>query len=118
MRMSKTHKIAVTTVVTTIAAATVLTFTRPDTAVADRIASLPKSSSDSPVVASRTPGATTEPSPSEKPPEPEPTKAPKPTAKPVAKPPKATTKPAPTTHPAPSPTPTPQKNLIEILLGQ
>lgn len=116
MRMSKTHKIVVATVVTTIATATVLTFTRPDTAIADRIASLPQSSSDAPVVAGRTPGATTEPSPSEK--TPEPTKTPKPAAKPVVKPAKPTTKPAPTTNPAPSPSPTPQKNLLEILLGQ
>ncbi len=119
MRMSKTHKVVVSTVVTTIATATVLTFTRADTAPADSIASLPQSSSDSPVVGGRTPGATTEPTPAEKTPAPKPTKAPKPEVKAVDKPSKPTTKPAPTTNPAPSPSPTPrEKNLLEVLLGQ
>lgn len=122
MRMSKIHKIVATAVVTTIATATVLTFTRGDSATPDRIASLPETGNDSPLVASRTPGATTTPTPT---PSPSAT-TPSPTSDPVvqttkpaaAKPVKPSTKPpAPTTEPTPSPTPT-QKNLLEILLGQ
>jgi hypothetical protein len=123
MRMSKIHKIVATAVVTTIATATVLTFTRGDSATADRVASLPESGNDSPLVASRTPGATTKPTPTPSAtttsPDSDPVApAPKPAAVKPVKPSKATTKPpAPTTEPAPSPTPT-QKNLLEILLGQ
>ena len=121
MRMSKTHKVAVTAVVTTIATATVLTFTRGDSATADRIASLPETGSDSPLVASRTPGATTKPTPTpsatKSSPKDDPVaQAPKPAVKTV-KPTKTTKPPAPTTNPAPSPSPTP-KNLLQILLGQ
>lgn len=122
MRMSKTHKVAVTAVVTTIATATVLTFTRGDTAAADRIASLPQASNDSPVVAGRTPGATTKPTPSATTPSPKADKpvaqAPKPAEtadQPSA--PSTTKPPKPTTAPTPSPSPTPPKNLLEILLG-
>jgi hypothetical protein len=123
MRMSKIHKIVATAVVTTIATATVLTFTRGDSATADHIASMPETGNDSPLVASRTPGATTKPTPTPS------ARTPSPKTDPVAqatksaaikpaKPSKATSKPpAPTTEPAPSPTPT-QKNLLEILLGQ
>lgn len=122
MRMSKIHKIVATAVVTTIATATVLTFTRGDSATPDRIASLPETGNDSPLVASRTPGATTKPTPT---PSPSAT-TPSPTSDPVVQttkpaavnPVKPSTKPpAPTTEPTPSPTPT-QKNLLEILLGQ
>ena len=123
MRMSKIHKIVATAVVTTIATATVLTFTRGDSATADRIASMPETGNDSPLVAGRTPGATTKPTPTPSATTPSPTTDPVAQAtksvaiKPV-KPSKATARPpAPTTEPAPSPTPT-QKNLLEILLGQ
>lgn len=122
MRMTRTHKVVVTTVVTTIATAAVLTFTRGDTAPADRIASLPQASTDAPVVAGRTPAATKKPNPNPSATTPTPvaptTPAPKPAAtsdkpsKPSAKPPKATTDPAPSPSPSPSP-----KNLLDILLG-
>jgi hypothetical protein len=126
MRMSKTHKVVVSAVVTTIAAATVLTFTRGNIASADDIASLPQASNDSPVVAGRTPGATTKPTPTETSPSPKATdpatQAPKPVATTSSsKPSTSTTKPpAPTTEPAPSPTPTPtpHKSLLDILLGK
>jgi hypothetical protein len=126
MRMSKVHKVVVTAVVTTIAAAAVLTFTRGDTATADRIAALPDASHDSPLVAGRTPGATTKPTPSASATTPSPkagdpaTQAPKPVAKTSVEAVTPTTNsPAPTTKPAPSPSPTPtEKNLLEILLGQ
>lgn len=118
MRLSKIHKIMVTAVATTIATATLLTFTRGDSATADRIASLPETGNDAPRVAVRTPGATTKPTPTPS------ATTPSPEDEPVAQPPKPTVKPskttkppAPTTKPAPSPTPT-QKNLLEILLGQ
>ncbi len=119
MRMSKTHKVVVSTVVTTIATATVLTFTRADTAPAGRIASLPQSSSDSPVVEGSTPGATTEPTPTKTAAAPKPSKTPKPVAEPVDQPSTPATRPVPTTEPAPSPSPTPRpKSLVEVLLGQ
>ncbi|MEV7397130.1 hypothetical protein [Aeromicrobium sp. NPDC092404] len=122
MRMSRTHKVAVTAVMTTIATATVLTFTRADTAPADRIASLPQASNDAPVVERRAP-ATSEPAPKPEPStttpapkvDPAPAPAPKPSRTPD-EPAKPTSKPPPT--PAPSPSPTPPKNLLEILLGQ
>jgi hypothetical protein len=122
MRMSKTHKIAVSAVLSTIAAATVLTFTRGGPATADHDASLPQSSSDSPVVAGRTPDATRKPTPSATTPTPKPTdpattSPTTPTATSGSKPSTPTTNP-PTTEPAPSPSPTPTKNLLEILLGQ
>jgi hypothetical protein len=121
MRMSKTHKVVVTAVVTTIATATVLTFTRGDTAEADRFASLPVASNDSPIVATRSPGhkkpkpsATTS-SPKASDPA---TQAPKPAATTSGS--KPTTKPGtPTTEPAPAPSPTPtKKSLLQWLLGQ
>jgi hypothetical protein len=122
MRMSKTHKVTVTAVMTTIATATVLTFTRADTAPADRIAALPQASNDAPVVERSTPEATTRPTPTPEATTPSPeaskpaTQAPKPVAKPD-KPAKPTAKPAaPTTVPTPAPTPT--KSLLDILLGQ
>lgn len=123
MRMSKIHKIVATAVVTTIATATVLTFTRGDSATPDRIASLPETGNDSPLVGSRTPGATTKPTPTPSPSASATT--PSPTSDPVvqttkpaaAKPVKPSTKPPAPTEPTPSPTPT-QKNLLEILLGQ
>lgn len=122
MRMSKTHKIALTAVVTTIATASVLTFTRGDTAAADQIASLPTASNDSPIVAGRTPGATTKPTPSPTTPSPEATdpttQAPKPVTTTSGKPSTPTTKPPSTSAPTPLPTPTRRKNLIEILFGQ
>ena len=121
MRMSRTHKVVVSAVVTTIATATVLTFTRGDTAPADRIASLPQTSNDSPVVASRTPDATTKPkpTPSRTTPSPEApaTQAPKPVTT-TATPSKPTTKaPSPTTQPTPSPSPT-RRTLLDVLLGR
>lgn len=118
MRMSKTHKVAVTAVVTTIATASVLTFTRGDTAPADHIASLPKASNDAPVVAPHTPDAKRKPKPTATTPEPtQPTTpAPKPVEKTSDKP-SPTTKPAPTTDPTPSPTPT-HRTLLDILLGK
>lgn len=127
MRMSKTHKVVVTAVVTTIATAGVLTFTRGDTTTADRIASLPDASGDSPLVAGRTPGATNTPTPSPSPTTSSPkatdpaTQAPKPPVKASvgAATPTTTSSPPPTAKPAPSPSPTPtEKNLLEILLGQ
>ncbi len=117
MRMSKIHKVAVTAVVTTIATATVLTFTRADPAPADRIASLPESSTDAPRVAARTPGATTKPTPTPSATTPAPKAASRPGGEARRHALQATKPPAPTTKPAPSPTPTP-KNLLEILLGQ
>ncbi len=121
MRMSKIHKVAVTAVVATIATATVLTFTRADTAPADHVASLPQASADSPVVAQGRPEATKRPKPTPSVTTPAPPKAPAAkVVKPVAKAdkPAPTTKPVPTTaQPSPTPTPTP-KNLLEILLGQ
>jgi len=124
MRTSKTHKVAMAAVVTTIATATVLTFTRSDTAAADRIASVPQAGNDAPVVAHE-PAATTrpkakpkaKPSPDAAKPTADPTtQAPKPVAKPT--PTKTTTTPPPTTQPTPSPSPTPRKKgLLEILLG-
>ena len=120
MRMSTTHKVAVTAVAATIATATVLTFSRADTAPADRIAGLPETSNDAPVVAPRSPDATTKPTPKPKP-SPETTQpapqAPKPAAT-SDKPSTPTTKPPkPPTTPAPSPSPTP-KSLLDILLGK
>ena len=122
MRMSKIHKIVATGVVTTIATAAVLTFTRGDSATANRFESLPVTANDSPLVGGRTPGATTKPTPTPSKTTPSPDSdpvvpAPKPAAR-TTKPSTATAKPpAPTTKPSPSPTPT-QKNLLEILLGQ
>jgi outer membrane biosynthesis protein TonB len=125
MRMSKIHKIVVAAVVTTIATATLLTFTRSDSASADRVASLPEKANDSPVVvASRTPGPTTRPTPTPKATTPSPksdpaTRAPvRTTTKSVEPSTKPTRPPAPTTGPTPSPTPTREKSLVEILLGQ
>ncbi|WP_157412837.1 hypothetical protein [Aeromicrobium sp. Root236] len=122
MRMNKTHKVAMTAVVTTIATATVLTFTRSDTAAADRIATVPKAGNDAPIVARRDPAPKPKPKPSPDKTTPSPeatdpaTQAPKPVAKP--KPTKTTAKPSPTTQPTPSPTPTPRKkSLLEFLLG-
>ena len=127
MRMSKVHKVVVTAVVTTIAAATVLTFTRGDSASADRFASLPHSANDSPVVASRTPGTTTKatsPSPSATTPSPtraDPTtKAPRPSTTTSGNQPSAPiTRPSePAIQPTRAPSPTPrEKNILEILLG-
>ena len=127
MRTSKTHKIAVAGVAATIATATVLTFTRSDTAAADRIASLPQTSNDAPVVAHEpapTPKTTSRPRPT---PTPDATTgSPDAAARPSTQEPKDTAKPEPTrtttrppaTQPTPSPSPTPrEKNLIEILLG-
>ena len=126
MRMSKTHKLVVTGVVTTIAAATVLTFTRGDTAPADGIAALPQPTSEAAVVAGATkkpanPRTTPSPratDPATQAPEPATTTAGRPPA-PASKPaPSASTTAAPTSTPAPSATPTPrEKNLIEMLLG-
>ena len=118
MRMSRTHKVVVSAVVTTIATASVLTFTRGDTAPADNFAALPVASNDSPVVAGRTAEAK-KPKPTKTTPTPQPdpvTQAPAPAATSD----KPTTKPAtPTTKPAPSPSPTPRKkSLLEWLLGQ
>jgi hypothetical protein len=143
MRMTKIHKVVVTAVVTTIAAATVLTFTRGDSASTDRIASLRQPADDVPVVAERTPGTikkATTPGPSATTASPTPTpadattKVPRPSkttsgnpptrpttrpVKPTKRPAAPTTRPAePTTAPAPAPSPTPrEKNLLEILLG-
>ena len=124
MRISKIHKIAVSAVVTTLVTAAVLTFTRGESASADRAASLPETRDDAPAVAGRTPGATTKPPPT-------PSATPSPTTDPATRAPTsaatgsvkpspgATTHSAPTTAPAPSPSPTPtEKNLLEILLGQ
>jgi uncharacterized membrane protein len=123
VRMSKTHKLVVTGVVTTIATATVLTFTRGDTAPAHDVAALPQATSDAPVVtdATKKPAKPrTTPSPKATDPA---TRTPKPAATSAAtsadKPSAPTSKPpAPTSKPSPSATPTPgQKNLIEVLLG-
>ncbi|VXB15355.1 hypothetical protein [Aeromicrobium sp. 9AM] len=120
MRMSKIHKVAVTAVVATIATATVLTFSRADTAPADHVASLPQASADAPVVAERRPEAIKKPKPTPRVTTAEPKAPAVKVVKPVAKAdkPAPTAKPAPTTAaPSPTPTPTP-KNLLEILLGQ
>lgn len=122
MRTSKIHKVAMAAVATTIATATVLTFTRGDTAAADRIASVPQAGNDAPVVAHRAPAPRPKPKPSPDKTTPSPqadpaTRAPEPAAAP--KPTRTTAEPAPTTKPTPSPTPTPRKkSLLEFLLGR